>query len=229
MKLHELHESTGMLTTKEEVAAWCKQHNIRNAVVNDDLTVSAPSSINPVTFKGAYLPVKFREIKDFAFIPDSLITLEGLSADTINGIDCSSGSSNLQSLKGCPREVRSDFIINNCYHLKSLKFGPKIVGGNYLARYIPLDDLNRIAEEIGRNLYLTIFDMNFPILDILKIRKLQKVVLNGSLDRFEKLAPQLAAILNRWLEEPYGNKRIIGCQSFLIDVGLESFAQFGDY
>jgi hypothetical protein len=40
---------------------------------------------------------------------------------------------------------------------------------------------------------------------------------------------KLANIMEKWIKEPYGNKRIIGCQSDLIDAGLEDWAEFGDY
>lgn len=55
----------------------------------------------------------------------------------------------ITSLKGGPLEVTGDFIVTRCSNLKSLEYGPKIVGGSYYCSNCDITSLKGCPDKIG--------------------------------------------------------------------------------
>jgi hypothetical protein len=225
MKLKDLQKDK-LFQTAAEVLEWIDHNGIQNAIVNRDLSIDVDGDVDIWRSLNSVLPVRFSRITGLLNLSSKFKSLKGLPPDTIGGLNCI--GSGITSLEGCSRVVKNSFSVSYCESLKSLKGGPRIVNGSYGAKDVKLDSLEGIAEEIQGSLLLTLTNPNIKLLDILKIKRLKAFDLDATNVNLMPTSTQLSKIFTKWLKEPYGNKRIIGCQSALIDAGLESFAEFGE-
>jgi hypothetical protein len=126
----------------------------------------------------------------------------------------------LESLKGCPYQVR-DIDIRACKKLKSLKGAPKIVKRNAFCGNTNLTSLEGIGkdyfEEIGDTLFLPAGTITSNILGILKIKKLKECAwfVSGKNDE------QAFEILSKH----FVSRRLSKCREELIEAGLKEFAK----
>lgn len=112
-----------MLKNKKDIRKWLEFNEIRNYVINGDLSIDCHQNvklikkISPIS-KEEGLPVKFRIVHgDFI--------CAGL---------------NLKSLYGCPDEVKGKFNCNDNL-LENLEFSPKIISSDYLCKNNKLKNL----------------------------------------------------------------------------------------
>jgi hypothetical protein len=94
---------------RTKIEAWLKKYDIRNYIINDDLTIDVNEDVNLIRYPEEKLPeyIRFRKVReDFSI----------------------SKSPELDSLEGCPEEVGGSFWCNGCPKLKSLERCPKKVG-----------------------------------------------------------------------------------------------------
>lgn len=82
--------------------------------------------------------------------------LEGLP-DTVGGLYIA-GFTKLNSLKGCPSDVKDNFTITLCSALKGLDYLPKHIGGditiNHNANLLSIDGLSAVTNVVNGDLYL---------------------------------------------------------------------------
>ena len=120
-------------TTKEEVIEVCRNYQIYNYTINDDLSIDVDGDVDLHNQGlGKCLPLRFNYVGgDFDCSNNELKTLEG-SPQTVGGsFNCY--RNNLKTLKGCPQTVDGDF---NCSknELETLEGSPQKVGGYFNCR-----------------------------------------------------------------------------------------------
>lgn len=146
MKLKQLFGSI-FSTPKERIESILKKYNIKNYVINDDLTVDVNGDID---FRGADLkrfPVKFGKIiGNFNCSNNQLETLNGGPNKVSENFYCY--NNNLTSLQGSPREVGENFwCVKNKF--TSLQGSPREVGGDFACSYGNLVTLRGAPREVG--------------------------------------------------------------------------------
>jgi hypothetical protein len=228
MRLHDLHEAPAkrkLFTTRSEIEKWLKKDDVHSFKIHDDLSVDVFSDNNVgCQLTGSsypYLPVDFNFCESFLVLPPTLTTLEG-APRRVSDL-ATIYANNLHTLAGCPQEAESDITIRNAAHLKNLKGGPRIVRDSFYVSRNNFDTLIGLPEEI-HVLFECDISHPLPVLDVLNVKHLPAVQLNVIDSSWKKVQD----ILNTFLKMPYGNKRIIDCQSALIDAGFEDWAEFGE-
>jgi hypothetical protein len=221
-----LNENTSsqFFTNRKDIEDWMKANSVRGRI-NRDLTISCSSSVDLSSRDFDYLPVQFDVVKGSFYLQNGEI----------------------KSLAGCPNTVTETFEVTNCNNLTSLEGGPDFVGRYYRAGlcdnlttikgaaltvksgYFSVDQCPKL--DLGTIVYLptTLNDRLYaddrletaPVLHLLTINGLREVFTGGLIDT-------IGPILNKHLQKPYGNKRIIECQSELIDNGFEQCARLED-
>jgi hypothetical protein len=231
MKLRDLHEATAgrkLFTSVAEITRWLKDDDIDEFKIHDDLTVDVFSNNNLgaqfIRSELQYLPINFNMIDNYVVLSESLISLEGLPSTLPS--DLSVYAAHLNCLRHSPREIGRDFIVIRGNKLKDFSGGPRIVKRDFrVLDAQSLESFVGLPEEIHGSLVVLVNTIKkpIPLLDILRVKHLKHIDI--------MLATQwnkVSIILNKFLKQPYGNKRIIDCQSALIDAGFEDFAAFGD-
>jgi len=98
-----------MLKNKQEIEDWLNEMEIKNFIINDDLTVDVDDDVNISKENLTEIPVQFNKI---------------------NGYFNCSGNKNLKSLKGCPQIGITNFHCYRC-DLRDLKGVPKEIDGRF--------------------------------------------------------------------------------------------------
>lgn len=151
-------------TTYDEIKNFLDEQRITNYTINDDLTVSVEYHNTMGGFYGVGFDNRF-----YGHLPINFDVILG-------GFWCHENQ--LTTLKGCPNRISEGFYCQNQYtkELKTLEFGPEIVGKNYICdnvgltslygaptripggfqcRYNELETLERCPMYIGEDFYLT--------------------------------------------------------------------------
>jgi hypothetical protein len=225
MKLQDLYETPQkVFTTKEEVENWLRLKGADNYKIHDDLSVDLIDlnrKFNLRTQSYAKLPVKFNKVDCFFMTPSGLVTLEGMPRIMNN--DLVILASYISSLEGCTETVNGYMRIKDANQIKNLKGGPKFVEGEYWPlNATKMTSFAGIAEEILGGFRFVINDP-IPMLDLLRVKGLNSLTLTATYN-----LGRLIKIMDHFIKQPYGNKRIIECQSALIDAGYEAFACFAE-
>jgi hypothetical protein len=127
-------------------------------------------------------------------------------------------SDQITSLKGAPASVSGDF---DCYsnNITSLEGAPSSVDGDFNCGRNNLSSLKGI-EKILKKMNGTFFAQQNPlkshVIGLLLVPGCKEVRLDNN---------QVQEILNKHLKSPFGNKRVIDCQSELLDANLDEFAK----
>lgn len=117
-----------MLKTKEEIAAWLDEMNIKEYSIDDDLSVTVIDDVRIDNKQLKEIPVQFKLV----------------SGDFI----CSNNE--LTSLRGCPEEIYRGFCCAN-NKLVNLVGGPFTVGDFYDCRHNSLENLEGAPDFVGEN------------------------------------------------------------------------------
>jgi Leucine-rich repeat (LRR) protein len=124
----------------------------------------------------------------------------------------------LTSLVGAPSSVGGYFDCGN-NQLTSLEGAPSSVGGGFYCSRNQLTSLKGI-EKILKKMNGTFFAYGNPleshVIGLLLVPGCKEVGIDNN---------QVKEILNRHLQSPFGNKRVIECQSELLDSGLDDFSK----
>ena len=144
-----------------------------------------------------------------------------ITKDTPNEVwigDFSCYNNELKSLEYCPKEVHSDF---NCSvnDLKTLEFCPVEVHGDFRCRNNQLKSLKGIHKQIHEmngeiNAYHN--PITSHVIGILLVKGCTKIYLDNS---------GVMNILNKYLPNTSDMMSVLECQSELLDVGFEEFAE----
>jgi hypothetical protein len=149
-----------MLKTIKEIKSWLGKCGIENYTINEDLTVDVEGDVfigtlfNQVNLNKVvpYLPVQFGTVIG-SFALDNVKT---------------------KSLKGCPKEVGENLIINSCNYITNLNGCPTEVGGSFTcSNNKKLEFLRGCPKEISENISI----VNNAVLS--SLRSIQKKV-NGN-------------------------------------------------
>lgn len=149
------------LTSKEDIAVWLKHYGVEDFTINDDLTVDVSGDVN---LKSKYTG---HEIETDIYVGDNLghtVVEEKLSGIPFqfgkvegnfdisdNGYDKTVVDvEGLESLKGCPTEVKGNFDCSANPALRSLEDGPKVVGGNLNISNTSVDSLDKAPRVSGQ-------------------------------------------------------------------------------
>ena len=148
-KFNEFNESN-FPTSKEEIDLLCKEYNIVNYSINDDLSIDVQGDVNLNNLKLKSLPLRFSRVSGYFSCHSNLLT----------------------TLEGCPREVGEHF---SCYsnRLTTLEGGPREVGGHFYCHSNHLTTLEGCPREVGRDFYCS----NNPVYEIINIFPNNKMVL----------------------------------------------------
>jgi hypothetical protein len=125
---------------------------------------------------------------------------------------------NLTSLVGAPSSVGGYFgCANN--KLTSLEGAPSSVSGNFYCSHNKLTSLKgieKILKKMDGIFYAYGNPLESHVIGLLLVPGCKEVKIDNI---------QVQEILNRHLQSPFGNKRVIECQSELLDSGLDDFAK----
>ena len=106
-----------------KICKWLSYMKIKNYTINDDFTVDVDGNVY-IGFNNYQRSriQKGPQLKRLTEIPIQF----GIVTGTFHIND-----NNLNSLKGCPREVQANFFCSRNENLKSLEGGPREVHGSY--------------------------------------------------------------------------------------------------
>jgi hypothetical protein len=226
MKLTDLYEAHKFYDSVPKIQKWLDDLGIIEYTIHPDLTVDI-LSVEEIQLAVKYLPFRFGIVTDNFIVRAGILSLEG-SPHTV-GRKCIINAKTLTSLAGCPQKIGDDVMITDMRKLKNFVGGPVTVGGDYnfysaegltSLKGLPQSVTNgRLLGNIGHN-------RPIPLLDVFSIKHiaLEDLSIIGDNPDF-KFAWR---IIRKYITQPYGNRRVIECQSELIDAGLEDWAGLGD-
>jgi hypothetical protein len=127
-------------------------------------------------------------------------------------------NNHLTSLVGAPSSVDDDF---SCYYnnLTSLEGAPSSVGGYFRCsnnHLTSLKGIEKILKKMDGIFYAYGNPIKSYVIGLLLMPGCKEVRLDND---------QVQEILNRHLKSPFGNKRVIECQSELLDANLDDWAK----
>lgn len=140
------------------IKKWLDEHKIKKYTINDDWTIDVKGHVVLEGYTEKHLPeyIQFGKVVGFFTINES---------------------PNLETLKGCPKEVGIDFYCFNCKNLKSLKGCPEKVGGNFSCRKCSkLESLENCPKEVGRDFNCSNCGKQFTEDDVKKVCKVKKYI-----------------------------------------------------
>jgi hypothetical protein len=154
--------------TEKDIYNICKQYNIKNYSINEDLSIDVDGNVNLFNKGLTKLPLKFNKVNgNFECFKNNLTSLEGAPNKVTGYFNCAYNQ--LTSLEGAPKEVNGHF---GCYNnkLTSLEVAPKEVNGNFYCSNNELTSLEYLPDIKGE-LY---FDNN-PISDKFKGKSVRQI------------------------------------------------------
>ena len=132
---------------KVAIEKWLVVHNIRNYIINEDLSVDVEGSVTLHYQNLRGFPVKFNNIVgDFNCSSNHLTSLLGGPSSVGGDYDCHANQ--LTTLEGCSVNVGGDFNCNS-NKIKGLKGCPIKVGGGFYCNDNKLELLINYPERVG--------------------------------------------------------------------------------
>ena len=165
-----------MYSTRAEVENWLISMNVKNYIINEDLTVDVNGNVDLSEKNINKIPIQFNIIKgDFFCIYNSLTNLKGCPKVVYGGFTCRENK--LTSLEGCS-EVITGYFSCSGNKLTNLEGCPEIIEGSFDCRNNNIINLKGISKIINGNFncagnQLTNLE-NFPEIitgDFIKINK----------------------------------------------------------
>ena len=139
--------------TTSEVHNLCREYNIKNYTINDDMSISVNGNVNLTPHRNIkYLPIKFKEVGgNFWCSYNQLVSLK-YCPETVGG-DFSCSNNQLTSLKYCPETVGGHFYCNG-NQLTSLEYCPESVGGRFYCNYNQITNFDGLPEFFEQPIYI---------------------------------------------------------------------------
>jgi hypothetical protein len=140
-----------MTKNKEYIHRICKEYDIINYTINDDLSIDVDGNVNLYNKGLTKLPLKFNKVNGyFDCCYNKLTSLEGTPKEVTGKFDCSYNQ--LTSLEGAPNKVTGDF---NCFNnkLTSLEGAPNKLTGNFNCSYNQLTSLEGAPNKVNGYFY----------------------------------------------------------------------------
>jgi hypothetical protein len=149
-------------------------------------------------------------------IDDKLITEKTSSEPWPGNFRCY--NRNLTSLEGAPASVGGDFSCS-FNQLTSLEGAPVSVGDNFGCsnnNLTSLKDIHRQLKKMDGTFYAHDNPLKSNVIGLLLVKGCKEVELDNK---------QVMEIMNRHLKSPFGNKRVLECQSEMLDANLGEWAE----
>ena len=147
---------------------------------------------------------------------NQLTSLEGAPASVGGYFNCSFNQ--LTTLEGAPSSVGGDFWCS--YNkLTSLEGAPSSVGGYFNCSFNQLTSLtgiHKILKQMNGTFYVNKNPLKSNVIGLLLVNGCKEVQMDNK---------QVEEIMNRHLQSPFGNKRVIECQSEMLDADLGEWAE----
>ena len=187
-----------LITKKTSSEPW--PGNFKSSVNQLTSLEGAPSSV------GGYFWCSYNQ----------LTSLEGAPSSVGGNFRCFNNQ--LTSLKGAPTSVGGDF---SCSYnqLTSLEGAPSSVGCNfdcYNNQLASLTGIHKILKQINGTFYAINNPLKSNVIGLLLVKGCKEVQLDNK---------QVEEIMNRYLKSPFGNKRVIECQSEMLDADIGEWAE----
>jgi len=147
---------------------------------------------------------------------NQLTSLEGAPASIGGYFICS--VNHLTSLEGAPASVGGYFSCTNNY-LTSLEGAPSSVGDYfncYNNKLTSLTGIHKILKQMNGTFYVYGNTLKSNIIGLLLVKGCKNVILDNK---------QVEEIMNRHLKSPFGNLRVLECQSEMLDANLGEWAE----
>ena len=153
---------------------------------------------------------------DFSCSYNKLTSLEGAPSSVGGDFWCSNNQ--LTSLEGAPSSVGGDFSCSN-NQLNSLEGAPTSVGSGFYCSNNQLNSLtgiHKILKKIDGTFNAYSNPLKSNVIGLLLVKGCKKVELDNK---------QVMEIMNRHLKSPFGNLRVLECQSEMLDADLGDWAE----
>ena len=153
---------------------------------------------------------------DFDCFNNQLTSLEGAPSSVGGFFSCSNNQ--LTSIEGSPVSVGGNFWCSN-NQLTSLEGSPASVGGNFWCssnKLTSLTGIHTIIKQMDGTFYADDNPIKSNVIGLLLVKGCKEVILDNK---------QVDEIMNRHLQSPFGNKRVIECQSEMLDADLDDWAE----
>ena len=134
----------------------CKDLNIRNYTINNDMTVDVDGDVEILNKKFKKIPFKFNEINGNFYIHNNsnLISLKNSPKKIVGNFNCMFNK--LNSLKHSPDYVENNFICK-FNHLESLEYLPNYIGGTVDATH---NNINTLKGLKNHNIVINLTENN---------------------------------------------------------------------
>jgi hypothetical protein len=117
------------LQSKEEIVKWLDEYEIKNYIINSDLSVDVNGDVDLYDKKLTSILVKFNIVYgNFKCPYNQLTSLQGAPKEVGGNFNCAVNQ--LTSLQGAPEKVGGNFYCGRNI-LTSLQGSPEKVGGNF--------------------------------------------------------------------------------------------------
>ncbi len=133
--------------TTSEVHNLCREYNIKNYTINDDMSISVNGNVNLTHRNIKYLPIKFKEVGGNFWCSYNHLTSLKYCPEKVSG-DFSCNNNQLTSLKYCPETVGGFYCSGN--QLTSLEYCPESVGGRFYCNYNQITNFDGLPEFFER-------------------------------------------------------------------------------
>ena len=205
MKLNEIAKYQH-LTTKDKIAEWLNTFNANRLKIiageyqiNDDLTVDVDGDVRIMGERDLTIYMSVLPIK-FGNIYGNFWVHH----------------TTLTNMKGFPKYVKNGFSVSDNMYLRSLQFCPKEAERIYIWN-TGINSLHNIHKHIHSMEELECNDNCTNILGLLFIKNLKRVNIGIKI---------INSIINKYFEEPAGQRDIHSCQEELLEAGFVEQAKF---
>jgi hypothetical protein len=140
---------------RSKIHQICKEYNIRNYTINDDLSIDANGGVDFIHMKSDKLPLNFKRVVGYFYCDYNLTSLIGSPQWVGRDFCCSDNK--LTSLEYSPKWVGDEFNCNS-NKITSLSGCPQWVGGEFHCSHNKLTSLEYLPKSIGSDIIC--FDNN---------------------------------------------------------------------
>jgi hypothetical protein len=140
LKLFENHKN------EEDIHRICEEYNIKNYIINDDLSIDVDGDVYLWNKGLTKLPLKFNKVNGhFNCSYNRLTSLEGAPKEVNRNFNCNNNQ--LTSLEGAPKKVNRFECATN--QLTSFKFSPSEIKGRFICTNNKLFSFEHLPVNIG--------------------------------------------------------------------------------
>ena len=153
---------------------------------------------------------------DFNCSDTKITSLEGAPGSVGGNFSCYNNQ--LTSLEGSPSSVGGYFDCSN-NQLTSIEGAPSSVCGGFSCfnnQLTSLTGIHKILKQMNGIFYANGNTLKSNVIGLLLVKGCKEVKLDNK---------QVMEIMNRHLKSPFGNKRVIECQSEILDAELGDWAE----